>query len=603
MTVTAQSIQRVAPEGLRRNLAVRSIDTDKRTVEVGFASETPVDRSFGSEVLTITPAAMRLDRLRNGAAVLLDHDWGAQVGVVESVTIGTDGVARAVLRFGRSVKADEIFQDIEDRIRRHVSVGYIVHGVDVEERDGEPDKVRVMDWEPFEISIVAVPADTETGVGRSAKPQKEKNMPKGNTQTRTPNQNTNPAPSAPETGSDAFRISQTLEMGRVYDADDLAARTLREGGGPDEMRRALLARMDRSSGSPLVPDRAIGMSETEIQNFSIVRLVRHLFAPDARTAEDAAFEIEASRVFAERAGRDPAGAYLPPDLLLSRGFVQRNAMNTGAESQGGALVATHVMGENFVDALRNRIAVHGAGATIIPGLVGNVRIPRLAGGAAHEWLPEAGAATDKQAIFDTINLSPKTIAVSIPITRRLLMQSTPAVENILRNDIIARMALGIDAAALNGDTSPNAPAGLRTAIEGDAVDWATPDNPTFKEIVALETAVAAANADTDKMSYIYGAAMGGCLKTTPLEPGAPFFIEGADGMVNGHPRHKTNQVGAGEVFFGNWADMVIGTWSGLDLRADTATLAASDGLVLRAFQDVDVGIRHTGSFALGKNAA
>ncbi|QCO56624.1 hypothetical protein EOK75_12405 (plasmid) [Pseudorhodobacter turbinis] len=70
---------------------------------------------------------------------------------------------------------------------------------------------------------------------------------------------------------------------------------------------------------------------------------------------------------------------------------------------------------------------YGAGVTLLPGLVGNIRIPRLAGGAAHEWLPEAGAASDQQANFDTIAMSPKTIVVSIPITRRLLLQSAPAV--------------------------------------------------------------------------------------------------------------------------------------------------------------------------------
>jgi hypothetical protein len=432
MTVTAQSIQRAAPDGLRRNLAVRSIDADKRTVEVGFASDTPVDRSFGSEILTITPAAMRLDRLRNGAAVLLDHDWGAQVGVVESVTIGTDGVARAVLRFGRGVKAGEIFQDIEDGIRRHVSVGYIVHDVAPPSPDA-PETVRVTDWEPFEISIVAVPADTETGVGRSAKPQKEPSMAKGNAQTRNNEQTPNPAP---EAGNDASRVSETLEMGRVYGADDLAARILREGGGPDEMRRALLERMNRGGSAPLGVDQQIGLTEHEVRNFSIVNLVRHLAAPDPRTAESAALELEASRAFAQRTGRDPEGAYLPPDLLFSRGFARRD-MNTGTEGQGGALVATQVLGESFIDALRNRLSVYQAGATLLSGLVGNIHIPRLAGGVAHEWLPEAGAATNQLATFDAVKMSPKMIASAVPITRRLLIQSTPDVENVLRRDILA----------------------------------------------------------------------------------------------------------------------------------------------------------------------
>lgn len=597
--ITVGEIQDRSADGLRRNLAIRSVDPDARTVEVAFASEAPVDRWFGVEVLSISAEAMRLDRLRNGGAVLLDHKSDEQVGVVETVQVGADGKARALLRFGRGAKAAEVFKDIEDGIRRHVSVGYVVHGVSVEERTGEADMVRVVDWEPFEISIVAIPADTSVGVGRSA--NEVKNMNVRTASTGSSDQRQNNTPRAAGAGSDGSRVSDVLQMGEAYGADDLAARILREGGGADEMRRALLEKMNRGGGRPLGERDQIGMTEREVNSFSIVRLVRHLVAPDARTAEDAALELEASRSFAQRTGRDPEGAYLPPDLLLSRGFARRD-MNTGTEALGGALVATHLLAESFVDALRNRLAVFSAGATILPGLVGNIRIPRLAGGAAHEWLAESGAATNQQANFDTIAMSPKTIAVSIPITRRLLIQSTPAVESVLRSDIIARMALGIDAAALNGDPSPNAPTGLREVIVDEAADWGTANKPTFAEIVALETAVAAANADTGQQAYIYGAAMGGHLKTTPMEPGAPYFVEGPDGVVNGHSRHKSNQAQAGDVFFGNWQDMIIGMWSGLDLRADTATLAASDGLVLRAFQDCDVGIRHLGSFALGKNA-
>ena len=594
--ITASEIQSRSENGLRRTLAIRALDSKARTVEVAFASEAPVERYFGLEILEIKPEAVRLERMNNGAAVLIDHDWSDQVGVVESVAIGVDGVARAVLRFGRGSRASEVFQDIEDGIRRHVSVGYIIHGIDVEERSGELDQVRVVDWEPFEISIVAVPADTQTGVGRSAKTQKEQPMPKGNAQPR--NQNQFNAENQNGQNGDAVRVAETLALGEAYGADALASRILREGGGPAELRRALL---DQDSWSPLSDAGTIGLTETEARSFSVVRLVRHLAAPDASTAQNAAFELEASRAFAQQTGRDPDGAYLPPDLLFSRGFAQRD-MQTGTVAQGGALVATQTLAESFVDALRNRLAVYRAGATVLPGLTGNIKIPRLAGGATHEWLPEAGAASDQDVSFDTIAMSPKTIAVSIPITRRLLIQSTPAVENVLRNDIVQRVALGIDGAALNGHASANAPSGLREALLSASATWTTPGKPTFAEIVALETSVAAANADDGNLAYIYNASMGGHLKTTPMESGAAYFIESPEGETNGYPRIKTNQVGAGDVFFGNWSDLIIGAWSGLDLRADTATLAASDGLVLRAFQDVDVGIRHVESFSLGKNA-
>ena len=158
---------------LRRSMEVSSFDADKRTVELAFSSEFEGMRWFGVEILDHDPNSIRLDRLRDGGALLVDHDWSDQVGVVESVTIGADRRGRAVVRFGRSERANEIFQDVVDGIRRHVSVGYRVHDAKlVETRDGV-DVFRITDWEPLEISLVSVPFDHSVGIGRSLEKLRE----------------------------------------------------------------------------------------------------------------------------------------------------------------------------------------------------------------------------------------------------------------------------------------------------------------------------------------------------------------------------------------------------------------------------------------------
>ncbi|MEY2688337.1 MAG: hypothetical protein RL375_2535, partial [Pseudomonadota bacterium] len=145
-----------------------SIDTAARTVRLAFASEAPVERMWGVEVLDCTASSMRTQRLAAGANLLCDHDPRDVVGVVESIEIGADRVARAVVRFGQSARAQEVWQDVADGIRRNVSVGYLIHKADlVDKRDGL-DTYRVTDWEPFEVSLVSVPADASVGVGRSA---------------------------------------------------------------------------------------------------------------------------------------------------------------------------------------------------------------------------------------------------------------------------------------------------------------------------------------------------------------------------------------------------------------------------------------------------
>jgi hypothetical protein len=162
-------LQHLPTAQLMRSFVVErsSIDEQARTVKLAFASETPVERSWFVEILDLSRKSMRTGRLTAGANLLCDHDTRDVVAVVESVEIGTDKVARAVVRFGRSVRADEVFRDVVDGIRVNVSVGYIIHGVVLEGTKDGLDTYRVTDWEPYELSLVSVPADVTVGVGRS----------------------------------------------------------------------------------------------------------------------------------------------------------------------------------------------------------------------------------------------------------------------------------------------------------------------------------------------------------------------------------------------------------------------------------------------------
>ena len=152
-----------------RDFQIRSedINTEKRTLELSFSSEEPVERYFGLEILDHTRTSVDMSRLNNGAPLLVGHDTKDQVGVVESAKVDTtEKKGRATVRFGNSVRANEIFQDVVDGIRKNVSVGYIIKKVKEYQEEGK-DIVRAMRWQPMEISLVGVPADNTVGVGRS----------------------------------------------------------------------------------------------------------------------------------------------------------------------------------------------------------------------------------------------------------------------------------------------------------------------------------------------------------------------------------------------------------------------------------------------------
>lgn len=156
--------------------AVADAADDHRTVELAFASDTPCEHfsyrlfDYIDVKLSMERSAMRTERLTSGAALLADHDPRDQIGVVESFSVDSrDGVARAKVRFSRSARGQEIYQDVIDGVRRNVSVGFSIHKLVLEEENEEGnDLYRADDWEPFELSIVSIPADIRAGVGRSA---------------------------------------------------------------------------------------------------------------------------------------------------------------------------------------------------------------------------------------------------------------------------------------------------------------------------------------------------------------------------------------------------------------------------------------------------
>lgn len=149
-----------------------SVDVEKRTVEVAFSSEESVRRWFGDEVLSHAQGAVDLSRLNDGGAVLFNHDWDDQIGIIERAWIDADKRGRALVRFGNGTKATEKFQDVQDGILRHISVGYRVEDMVLDNPDTDDEGYRyiVTRWMPYEISFVTVPADPTVGVGRSVEP-------------------------------------------------------------------------------------------------------------------------------------------------------------------------------------------------------------------------------------------------------------------------------------------------------------------------------------------------------------------------------------------------------------------------------------------------
>lgn len=614
-------------------------DEDDRRVSLAFSSEEPYRRYFGDEILDHGSGAIRLDFIGGGTAPLLvDHDRREQVGVVESVTVGNDRVGRAVVRFGKSARAEQELSDVRDGIRANVSVGYRINRMVLEEAGEEDDAnvYRVVDWTPLEISIVSIPADTSVGVGRedgetpyTTLIEKEIDMPKENETAATPRSDDQAAQNAAHRAAedakaenekvaararDEARDAETTrcrEIGALGVAHNMTAeaeKAISDGMELVDFQKAVLAKAKDTGHlrQHNAEDGEIGMSDNDVKQYSLLRALRCIMFPnDHRYREEAAFELECSAAEAKRMETEPQGIFVPPDVLR-RGQVSpmspdqiahmKRDLNVGTGTAGGHLVSTDLLSGSFIEILRNRAVSLRAGATLLTGLVGNIAIPRQTTASTIGWIStEGGASAETAPAFDQVTMNPKTMGAFVDYTRQLLLQSSIDVENLVRNDLVMQMALALDTGVLYGTGSSGQPTGVSQQSGINTTTFAGAD-PTYAEVVAMETAVAVDNADVGTLAYITDAAMRGAFKTTEKASGTAQFIWEMGGTVNGYTTHITNQVTDGDVFFGNWADVFVGFWGGLDLTLDPYTGATSGTRRIVALQSADVAVRHPVSF-------
>ncbi len=333
--------------------------------------------------------------------------------------------------------------------------------------------------------------------------------------------------------------------------------------------------------------------QRDLGEYRLTNVIRRMVEGDGLHG---GLEAEVSAEISNRVGQKPQGIYVPLGLLT-------RDLTVGTATAGGHTVATDLLASSTVELLRNRSVCAALGARQLSGLVGNVAVPRQTSGATSYWVAEGGAVTESQAAFDQVALSPKTVGAFTDISRRLLKQSSLDIENFVKGDLAANLALAIDLAALNGSGASNQPTGLLNTSgiseTSGAISWAN--------LVALETAGATANAAELNPAYLINPAQLGALKTTLKASGISGYImesAGAQqmpfhGQIGGVRVAVSGQMPAGKIAYSSdWSELAIASWGVLDINVDTATFSSSGGVRIVALQDVDIAVRHAASFAV-----
>lgn len=651
------------PGVLARSAAIEAgaVDADARTVALSFSSEAPYDRWFGTEILDHGSGSVRLDRLRSGRhPLLVDHSTRDHVGVVQRAWIDDDRVGRAVVRFGNSARAQEIFRDVQDGIRTLMSVGYRVHTMVLASKDDEHETYRVTDWEPFEVSLVAVPADATVGVGRGehdelirsmitrAKEEaKEATMNDGKQDSGGTIADTKPAArveivdtsAAREAGTAAerTRVREITALGDRFSQRELATAAIEAGTSYDAFREQVFGKLQDSGTLRLAESRDVDLSRRDVERFSFCRAIAAaMFPGDAAVEKMAGFEIAVARAAADKrhdSKPERSGALHIPMSVLSRplaigrdaadratamlsqrpyaaGQIGQRDLVVGTPAFGGLLVATDLLAASFIDILVNEMAVMRLGATMLRDLSGHVAIPRAISGTTGFWVAENTAPTETRPNFDQVALTPRTCGAFTDYSRRLLLQSSIDVEAFVRMDLARTLALLIDLAATFGTGASNQPRGVANTVGIGSVEGGVNGlAPTWDHIVALETALANANAGTTTRAYLTNTRVRGRLKRTQLFGGTNGDpVWSLDGTLNGTRAEVSNQIPhtltkgtstgvCSAILYGNWSDLLIGLWGGLDILADPYTGSTAGTRRIVALQDVDVSVRYPVAFA------
>lgn len=340
----------------------------------------------------------------------------------------------------------------------------------------------------------------------------------------------------------------------------------------------------------------LDLSPKDVKRYSVLRAINHLLKPgDKHARNEASYEIECSHEIEQRLGRTATGLFIPNDIQ-KKAFGQRD-LTAGGVGTGSQLVGTDHLGGSFIELLRNKMLAARLGARTLSGLQGNISIPKWTGASTAIWIStEGGDATESTPTTGSLALSAKDLGASVDISRRLMLQSDPSVEALVLEDIATVLAIAIDKAVFHGTGADGQPTGIALTsgiggVTGASFGWGS--------AVEFESDVDTGNALEGSFAYVTTPAIKGLLKTRVKESGYPVYLCDGANLMNGYPVYSTNQITAGYMFFGNFAQIIIAEWGVLDLYP--TKIERSGTVILTGLKTIDIGVRQPGAFSMASS--
>ncbi|MEH3983719.1 phage major capsid protein [Enterobacter ludwigii] len=593
-----------------------AIDVENRTIEIAFASETPVKRDFGegigvlNEILKCTPDSVNLTRMLNGAPLLIEHDFTRHVGIVLDARVDSDNVCRATVKLSSIQEAETIFTMIQEGIRTKISVGYNIESYHI-----EGENLIVDLWSPYEVSSVSVPADDYVGVSRSLNTNEiqlsegeQMDIENQQEELRTDDvveqieeevKESNESDEHVEVQESSEAVEET-KTGEVQDSTEIVEveaqeRAALNKGESDEIRiRELtaIAELFKVDGSEAIKSgvtveqfkqevqtRSLN-KETNLINKDVNNMNKNVIGELIRSINDDNF--------------DSVKAELEKG---QRGFKMDFSRALATDTQTAAGTVKTVYADSYLTALLAQSILGSLNPTIYSGLAyrGVLSIPRLTGltpaaPGNFKFYEEGDAVEDTIANFDSIKLSPKMFAGAVPVTKQLMLSSDTAA-TFVQDALIRYAANGLESKIFDS---------LQSTIP--VVTTAAIGKMTEADVQKAIEALGTANVDVRScVAVMHPSTLAKLRQTAVLNnTSAVTMVEGHrfDMWLNDEVRVvESTFVDVDSVIIGDFRNLIIANWSeGQEIDVDTTTHRAAQITVFRSFQYLATAIAHEEGF-------
>ncbi|TVT39628.1 phage major capsid protein [Hymenobacter setariae] len=339
-------------------------------------------------------------------------------------------------------------------------------------------------------------------------------------------------------------------------------------------------------------------------SYSFLRAIQAAGNPDKLTGLEKEMHQEAIAE-ARDLGQEIHGVGVPMRVLQGRERRDNTVTQGDQPADGRVLVVDERRG--MIELLRDQLVTNSLGATVLTGLKGDIIFPTHTQGAVSTWKGEIETLDKSNIKFGSQKMAPHRLGTYVDLSKQLIIQSSIDIEAFVRNEIIGSVTRAVDVAAIYGDGQDNEPLGLlNNGGISKFVGGANGAIPDLATLVALEAMVDVNNAAVGTLKYLLSNKIKGTLKTQPVAQGNPLMVLNSNTELNGFPFVASNLVkdstkgtatAASAVVFGNWADLFIGQWGGMDITRDDITLALKGEVRLIINTFWDVMLRRQKSFA------